>query len=110
MAREKQTRNHSGSIFKRQLKRGGKTVTVFDARKRYKDRNGEDREKSRRCASQQEAAAALVEFQNQIDREMNILNNESLIEFFVEIRTGKTTFAEFRNFVENIKENHSKAL
>jgi len=99
----KTTRNHSGSIFKRQLKRDGKTVLVFDARKRYKNRNGEDKEKFRRCASQSDAAAALIEFQNEIDRELNILTDESLIEFFVEIKTGKINFAEFKKFVETIQ-------
>jgi len=101
----KTTRNHSGSIFKRQLKRDGKTVTVFDARKRYKNERGEGKEKFRRCASQADAAAALVEFQNEIDREMNALTEESLIDFFISIKTGKVSFGEFKKFVENIKEN-----
>ena len=48
MAR-KETRNFSGSVFKREIKKEGKLITVWDARKRYKNANGENKEKFRRC-------------------------------------------------------------
>lgn len=101
--REKQTRNHSGSIFKRTIKRDGKTIVVFDARKRYKNRKGESKEKFRRCASSAEASAALVEFQNEINAELKVLTDESLIEFFVGVREKTINFTEFKAVIKTIQ-------
>ena len=100
----KTTRNSAGSIFKRRISRDGKSVLVWDARKRYKNRNGESKEMFKRCASQSEAAAALVEFQNEITRELKFMTDEALIDFFVRVREKTINFAEFKAVIESLRE------
>lgn len=69
MPRTKTTRNPFGSIFPRKLKRDGRTIVVYDARKRYRDQEGKPAEKFRRCLSHGEAMVALGKFQDEIERE-----------------------------------------
>ncbi|HEX8637642.1 MAG TPA: hypothetical protein VF692_06245, partial [Pyrinomonadaceae bacterium] len=78
MPRTKETRNPFGSIFKREvsrkIERGGKPVvikqTVYDARKRYKDLEGNPKEKFQRCRTSAEAQTALTNFQKDIELEL----------------------------------------
>lgn len=69
MPRTKDTRNPIGSIFRREIKKDGKKVIVYDARKRYRDPDGKQKEKFKRCRSMQEATTALANFQNEIAAE-----------------------------------------
>lgn len=52
-------RNPLGSIIERRIKRGGKTVTVYEARKRVRGRDGKYRDKTKRCDTYAEAMVAL---------------------------------------------------
>ncbi len=105
MPRTKETRNSSGSIFKREVSKDGKTVVVFDARKRYTTANVENKEKFRRCRSQKEANAALINFSNEIAVELkeSRFNDDNLIELFIAVREQKINFAEFKEKVVNIE-------
>ncbi len=71
MPRTKETRSFSGSIFRREIKKDGKSIVVWDARKRYKNAIGENKEKFKRCRSQKEANTALTNFQNEINDELS---------------------------------------
>ncbi len=104
MPRRKETRNYSGSIFRREIKKDGKTVAVWDARKRYKNSIGANKEKFRRCRSQKEANAALINFENEIAFELkeNRFSDDELIEIFIAVREQKITFSEFKEKVLNI--------
>lgn len=70
MPREKTTRNALGSIFKRQVIKDGKKITVYDARKCYAEITPDGRKKyrakSKRCYSHSEALAALASLSNTI--------------------------------------------
>lgn len=103
MPRTKETRSFSGSIFKRETVKDGKTIVVFDARKRYKTASGENKEKFKRCSSQKEANAALVNFQNEITFELKEtrFSEDDLIELFIGVRARKITFSEFKEKVNN---------
>jgi hypothetical protein len=105
MPRTKETRNFSGSIFKREVSKDGNSLTVFDARKRYKTADGENKEKFKRCRSQKEALAALINFENEIAFELktNRLNEDELIEIFIKIREKKMEFSEFRNVFNSLQ-------
>jgi integrase len=71
MPRTKETRNFSGSTFRREIKKEGKTIAVWDVRKRYKNAAGEQKEKFRRCYSAREASTALTNFQTDIEKELS---------------------------------------
>src|ERR1700709_2402651 len=98
MPRTKETRNYSGSIFRREVSKDGMKITVFDARKRYRSASGENKEKFKRCRSQKEANAALINFENEIAFEMknSRLSEDQLIELFIGVSERKNTFSEFR--------------
>jgi integrase len=70
MPRTKKTRNPFGSIIPRKLKRSGRSITVYDARKRYTNAAGLPDEKFKRCTSHGEALVALSNFQTAIDTEL----------------------------------------
>ncbi len=104
MSPRKETRNYSGSIFRREVKKDGKTIAVFDARKRYKSISGENKEKFKRCRSQREAQTVLINFENEIAFELkeNRFNEDELIELFIGVREKRIEFSEFREKVLNI--------
>lgn len=70
MPRTKETRNPFGTILKREITLGGKRVTVFDARKRYRDADGNPAEKFKRCYSASEAQTALLNFPAEIAQDL----------------------------------------
>lgn len=70
MPRTKTTRNPFGSIFPREKKINGRKVTFYDARKRYKDAEGNKKEKFKRCRSYAEAMTELQNFQNEITQKL----------------------------------------
>lgn len=98
----KETRNYSGSIFRREVKKDGKTITVFDARKRFTTLSGENKEKFKRCRSKSEAQTALINFQNEIDSELKTirLNDDELIDLFIGIREKRIEFSEFKKVIK----------
>lgn len=64
-------RNPFGSIHKHKVTRAdGRKETVFDAIKRYTNREGKKDKKFARCYSNGEAAAALLRFQGEIENEL----------------------------------------
>lgn len=71
MPRTKTTRNSFGSIFPSKIKRNGKTITVYDARKRYHDAEGKPRQKFKRCLTHADAMLALANFQNEITAQLS---------------------------------------
>ena len=66
MPRTKETRNPFGTILKKEITLGGRKVTVYDARKRYRDAEGKPSEKFKRCYSASEAQTALLNFPAEI--------------------------------------------
>jgi integrase len=68
MPRLKESRNPFGSIFRREIVKNGKRITVFDARKRYTLADGKVRDKTRRCRSHAEAVIALGNLTSEIER------------------------------------------
>lgn len=71
MARTKTTRNPFGSILVKRITLAGKRVTVYDARKRYRDADGAPAEKFKRCYSPSEAQTALLNFPAEIAEELS---------------------------------------
>jgi hypothetical protein len=75
MPRTKETRNPFGSIFTRTIKKHGKSITVYDVRKRYADvdDDGEKiwRTKTRRCYSYPEALVALGNMPGRIAKQQH---------------------------------------
>ena len=63
-------RNSLGSILPRTVTRGGRTVTVFEARRRYTGHGGKKNEKSKRCLTRKEASMMLHRFQREIEMEL----------------------------------------
>lgn len=70
MPRTKTTRNPFGTILPKKIVLQGRKVTVYDARKRYKDGEGNPAEKFKRCYSPSEAQTALMNFPAEIAREI----------------------------------------
>ncbi|MEQ1762849.1 MAG: site-specific integrase [Pyrinomonadaceae bacterium] len=71
MARTKTSRNPLGSVLKKKALKGGKKVTVWDARKRYTKLDGSPGEKFKRCDTEAEAYIELVNFKGEIERELS---------------------------------------
>ena len=69
MPRTKETRNHSGSILKKNETRENRKITYYVARKRYFDpKTGKYKDKTQRCATHSEAKTALVNLQNDVEK------------------------------------------
>lgn len=69
MPRKKNTRNHLGSIFPRQIIKHGRKITVYDVRKRYRDSCGTYRDITKRCYSHGEALIALANMPAEIQKQ-----------------------------------------
>lgn len=97
MPRTKTTRNAFGSVIPRKIKRAGKTVTVYDARKRYTDADGKPAEKFKRCSSDDEAMRALINFASEITAEQHAAdrNDHTLGELTAHFRTTYVKAATF---------------
>ena len=70
MPRTSKSRNPFGNILKVKTKKLGYAVTVYDARKRYAALDGTKQQKFKRCATYEEALAALQNFHNEIKNEL----------------------------------------
>lgn len=71
MPREKKTRNALGSVLPVEVVIGGKTVTRYNARRRYTKPDGSRGEKTKRCRSIREAQIQLHNFDAEIQRELS---------------------------------------
>ena len=80
MPRTKTTRNPFGTILPKKITLGGKRVTVYDARKRYRDADGNPAEKTKRCYSRSEAQTALLNFPAEIAAEIAQANEKKELE------------------------------
>lgn len=81
MPRTKTTRDFLGSIFERRIRKHGRMITVYDARKRYLDKDEQGnpvldakgrkvyKDKTQRCYTKAEAQIALLNLPTEIERD-----------------------------------------
>lgn len=79
----KPRRNPLGSIFNRRIKKHGRTITVYDVRKRVWDANaGKYRDRTKRCYSYAEAQVELANMSADIERPVANVRLADLVDYF----------------------------
>jgi len=87
MPRTKTDRNPFGAIIETWSFRDGKRRKAYDARKRYTDADGNQKQKFKRCWTRADANTALINFANEIKTEIENAKTEKE-------RNSRRTFAE----------------